>query len=179
MRIASGGFSGGALQVTLGNVDDADILDMSGGWQQSFSLSAPTEVGLSFRYNLSQTPNYENDEMSQVLVSVDGNLHGTPPNDYVAQIVGNGNGGAQETTGWQLFQVNLGTLPAGNHTLTIGGYNNKKTFNDESTDVRIDDVLLTGSVVRTLSRLSPSTVPTTWTRARRSRVGPWSPRGAN
>ena len=144
VRIASGGFSGGALQVTLGNVDDFEILDMSGGWQRSFNLSAPTEVGLSFRYNLSQTPDYENDEISQILVSVDGNLHGTPPNDYVAQIVGNGNGGDPETTGWQLFQINLGTLAAGNHTLTIGGYNNKKTYSNENTDVLIDDVLVSG-----------------------------------
>ncbi|PQP32722.1 hypothetical protein C6A36_02980, partial [Desulfobacteraceae bacterium SEEP-SAG10] len=66
--IASGGFTGGALQITLGGIDKANILDMSGGWQQDFALGIPTEVVLSFRYKLIQTPGYEDDESSQVLV---------------------------------------------------------------------------------------------------------------
>lgn len=63
-------------------------------------------------------------------------------NDYVVEVAGNGNGGPPTTTGWQLFQVSLGTLSAGNHTLIVGGYNNKKTYNNESTEVLIDDVKL-------------------------------------
>jgi hypothetical protein len=114
--------AGGALKVTLGGIDNADILDMSGGWQQSFALNAPTEVVLSFHYNLIQTSQYESDEFSQMLVGVDGILYGEATNDYVAQIVGNGNGGAARTTGWQLFEINLGILEAGDHNLTIGGY---------------------------------------------------------
>ena len=85
IRIAAGGFTGGALQVTLGGIDNADILGMSGGWQTSFTVSSPTEVVLSFRYNLTQASNYEADELSQVLVSVDGILYGEAPNDYVAE----------------------------------------------------------------------------------------------
>ena len=131
VRIAAGGFAGGALQVTLGGIDDADILGMSGGWQRSFSLSQPTDIVVSFRYNLTQASDYESDELGQVLMSVDGILIGQAPDDYVAQIVGNGNGGVPETTGWRFFQVNLGTLPAGDHTLVIGGYSNKKTLNTE------------------------------------------------
>jgi hypothetical protein len=142
VRIGAGGFSGGALQVNLGGINSATIVNMSGGWQQNFTLSAPTVVVLSFRYNLTQTPHYESDEVSQVLVSVDGTLYGQTPNTYVAQITGNGNGGPALTTGWQAFYANLGTLAAGNHTLTIGGYNNKKTLNDESTQIRIDNVLV-------------------------------------
>jgi hypothetical protein len=140
--IASGGFIGGALQITLGGIDSADILAMSGGWRQNFVLSIPTEVVLSFRYKLNQAPDYEYDELSQVLVSVDHILYGEAANDYVVQIRGNGNGGSSETTGWQLFEVNLGILDAGDHTLTIGGYNNKKTYHNESTEVLIDDVLV-------------------------------------
>jgi len=68
-------------------------------------------------------------------------------NDYVAQIVGNANGGEQETTGWQLFQVNLDTLEAGDHTVTMGAYNNKKTYSNESTEALIDDVLVISSKV--------------------------------
>ena len=36
-RIATGGFSGGALQVSLGGIDDASIQNMSGGWSRSCS----------------------------------------------------------------------------------------------------------------------------------------------
>ena len=141
--VASGGFRGGALKVTLGGINNNSILNMSGGWSRSFTLSAPTKVIVHFRGNLTQTSEYESDELSQLLVSVDGALRGIPPNDYLAQIVGDGNGGSARTTGWRLFQVDLGTLAAGTHTLVIGGYNNKKTYNDESTTILIDDVLLT------------------------------------
>jgi len=144
VRIDTGGFTGGVLQVTLGGIDNADILGMSWGWQQNFTLSSSTEVSLSFCYNLTQALEYESDELSQALVSIDGTLYGEAPNDYVAQIVGNGNGGSPETTGWQLFQVDLGTLEAGDYTLTIGGYNNKKTSKNETTELLIDDVLVVG-----------------------------------
>jgi len=138
----TGGYTGGALQITLGSIDNAIVLNMSGGWQQNFTLSMPTHVVLSFRYNLSQTPDYEDDELSQLLVSVDHILFGEGSKDYVVQIQGNGNGGSLESTDWQLFEFDLGILEAGYHTLTIGGYNNKKTYNNEFTEVLIDDVLV-------------------------------------
>ena len=142
---ASGGFSGGGLSVVLGQLDDDDINGMSGGWQTSFTLALAQELELSFRYNLTQTSEYESDELSQVMATLDGvALAGQGP-DYIAQITGNGNGGSSESTGWVLFTLNLGTLDPGNHTLTIGGYNNKKTYNNESTEVLIDDVLVEGS----------------------------------
>jgi len=141
-RTASGGFIGGALQITMGGIDSAYILDMSGGWRQDFVLSIPTEIVLSFRYKLIQAPDYEYDEMSQLLVSVDHILYGKAANDYVVQIRGDGNGGISESTDWQFYEVNLGVLEAGNHTLTIGSYNNKKTYRNESTRVLIDDVLV-------------------------------------
>jgi hypothetical protein len=113
---------------------------MSGGWRRTFTLSAATSVTLTFRYKLTQSSEYENDEFSQVMASMDGVLYGTPPNDYVAQVTGDGNGGTTRTTNWQLFQVAVGTLPAGTHTLALGGYNNKKTTSTESTTILLDDV---------------------------------------
>jgi hypothetical protein len=71
---------------------------------------------------------------------VDGVLVTPPPRDYVAQVAGDGNGGTAITTGWQLFEIPLGTLPAGTHTLILGGYNSKKTSTTERTIVFIDDV---------------------------------------
>ena len=108
------------------------------------SVSTATEVTVSFQYNLTQTSQYEPDEFSQMLVSVEGTLYGTPPEDYVAQVVGDGGGGNPVTTGWQAFTVNLGTLSPGTYTLTLGGYNNKKTGGGESTQVLVDDVLVEG-----------------------------------
>ena len=138
---SSGGYNGGALKVTIGGINSADILGMSAGWKYNFSLNAPTKILLSFRYNLTQASDYESDEFSQMLMSVDNVLYGETPNDYIAQFVGDGDGGSAKTTGWQLFEVNLGTLAAGEHTLVIGGYNNKKTNEREITEVLIDDVL--------------------------------------
>jgi len=131
--------------MSLGGIDGATIMGMSSGWQRSFTTGGAGEVIVSFRYNLTQTPSYESDEVSQVLVSVDGVLYGESPNDYVAQIVGDGNGGPLVTTGWVLFQVNLGVLPSGSHTLILGGYNSKKDQSNELTEVVIDDVLVQGA----------------------------------
>ena len=142
-RIASGGYSGGALRVALGGLDNSTIVGMSGGWQTNFTLNeAADAVFLTLRYALTQASDYESDELSQALVRVDGTLYGQGGYDYLAQIVGNGNGGGAQSTGWQVFQANLGSLAPGNHALTIGGYNNKKTYNNESTEILIDDVLL-------------------------------------
>ena len=138
-----GGAQGGVLSVLLGGINGDDILGMSGGWQQSFSLSVPSQITVSFDYNLTQASEYESDERSEALFSLDGTLIGASPNDFVDEIVGNGNGGPDETTGFQTFQADLGVLSAGTHTLTFGGFNNKKTFGDETTEVLIDNVLVT------------------------------------
>jgi hypothetical protein len=140
--ISSGGFSGGALKVDLGGLDHKEARGMSGGWRRNFKLHSAMRVTLSFRYNLLQAPNYEHDEVSQILPTVDGEQFGTGKNSYVAQLYGDGNGGNTQTTDWQLFQVDLGTLADGDHTFTIGGYNNQKTSISEAGQVLIDDVTI-------------------------------------
>ena len=137
---ASGGFSGGALTVALGGVDDADVTGMSGGWQRSFDLVAPAAVSVAFRLRLTQAADYESDEFSEGLLAVDGVLVGTGA--PLVRLTGNGNGGSPQTTGFQLFQLDLGTLSAGTHTLTLGGYNNQKTLANEATEVVVDEVIL-------------------------------------
>ncbi len=137
----SGGYSGGGLRVYLGAIDSNVISNMSGGWVQGFSLGSAATVTVSFRYNLRMSSEYESDEYGQVLVSLDGTLYGQG-GDSVAQMSGNGNGGSTETTGWQQFQFSA-PLGSGNHTLILGGYNNKKTYNNEWTEVLVDDVVVT------------------------------------
>jgi len=135
----NGGVTGRALSVLLGGRNQTDVIGMSGGWIRTFNLAVNGNAKITFMYNLSQSPNYENDEFSDMLLSVDGVLIGTGANDYISRITGNGNGGGDITTGWQTFDVTL-PMTAGNHTITIGGYNNKKTDSNEETTILIDDV---------------------------------------
>ncbi len=149
--ISSGAYSGGGLKVTLGGVDANVINGMSGGWRYTLNLaSAQTGVALSFRYKVEQTATYEFDEYSRFLVSVDGALYGRGAKNYVDHIGGDGSstqGNSSSylpTTDWQQYQIYVGSLPAGNHTIILGGYNNKKDAADESTTILIDDVAVTG-----------------------------------
>ena len=145
LHSTTGGFSGGGLRVTLGGLDDADILNMSGGWNRGFTLASQQRVTASLRIRLEQSANYESDEFSQALLAIDGRLaSNVTGRDYLVQVRGNGNGGPVISSGWQQISVDLGVLPAGSHNIAIGGFNNKKTFRDEQTNVYIDDVVLKG-----------------------------------
>jgi hypothetical protein len=140
----TGGHSGGGVHVRLGGVDNSDITGMSGGWTYTLNLSSDVSgVMLTFRYRLQQSANYEYDEYSRMLVSVDGMLHGRGSKDYVDHVGGDGDGGIVKETGWVHHQVYLGALPAGPHTLILGGYTNHKNASNESTDIWIDDVVIT------------------------------------
>ncbi len=142
-QLDGAGYSGGAIQVALGGIDGADINNMSAGWHASVTLDNASQVTLTLRYKLTQTPDYESNEYSEMLVSVDNNLIGSGSNDYLARVAGNGNGGSEETTGWQYVELDCGVLAAGTHVVRIGGFNNLKTYSNESTEVLIDDVTLT------------------------------------
>ena len=122
------------LEVILGGIDNRNIFGMSGAWAYTFTLSTNSRVDVSFDYELLFAPNYESNEFGQVIVTVD-----DLEERVVKSLTGDGfdglfnpfdgmNGTAQET--W--FNI-----PAGTHTLYIGGFNNKKTFNNEVTRVLI------------------------------------------
>jgi hypothetical protein len=145
----------GTLQITVGGVDNLGVKGMSGGFAAKFVLSVANRITLNFRARLSQTCAYESDEKSQVLVSIDKQLVGTPPNDWVVELAGDGapNDPVDDdtlycrlkTTGWKLFTVDLGLLDAGGHQVIIGAWNNKKTRINEVTTLLLDDVVLTGT----------------------------------
>jgi hypothetical protein len=143
VRLPTGGFAGGALQVTLGGIDNTTITNMSGGWSRSVDLPRTARVQLSLRVRVTQTAEYEANELSQGLVSFDGALIGSAPNDFLTQVAGDGNGGTPRTSGWLLVTLDLGTRTAGTHQLRVGGFNNQKTQTNESTEVLIDDVVVT------------------------------------
>jgi hypothetical protein len=157
----SGGYGGGGgLQITLGGGDANVISGMSGGWIYTLNLAGnESGVVLSFRYKLQQTATYEYDEYSRMLVKVDGVPYGRGLKSFIDHVGGDGSstqGNSSSylpTTDWQQHQIYLGDLPAGNHTLVLGGLNNKKDASDESTTLVIDDVVVTSG------NAAPATTP--------------------
>jgi hypothetical protein len=128
---ASGSTESGALKVTLGGIDGRDITNgISGGWKSTITTSSSGTVQINLMYRLI-TNNYDDDESGQALVSINGKLYGLNGEDYLDQIYGIGDSGWQEAT----LSVDLA---AGNHTLIVGGYNNKKTGAAEVTEVLFD-----------------------------------------
>ena len=136
------GVTGGGLQVLVGGINNADILNMSGGWRRTFTLSEPRQLTMTFRYQLTQASNYESDEFTEALLSLDDQLIGPNNSEVLARVTGDGNGGPNRGTGWVALTLDLGTLSPGNHSITIGGFNNKKTFSNEISRVLIDDVVI-------------------------------------
>jgi PKD repeat protein len=149
---AASGFTGRGLQVLLGGLDATGVLGMSGGWTTTFTLDAPEDVTLTLRYQLTQASEYESDEYSEALVSVDGILRGVAGTDRLARLTGDGNGGSPQTTGWQQVELVIPGLAAGTHTVVIGAYNSKKTAANETTELLIDDVTITGDPGVTISQ---------------------------
>jgi hypothetical protein len=125
---ASGSTEGDALKVSLGGIDRRDVTNgMSGGWRTTINTSTNGEVQINLMYRLI-TSNYDSDECGQALVAIDGNLLGLGAADYLDRICGEGD------SDWQEVSLNV-YLTAGSHTLTLGGYNNKKTALMEITEI--------------------------------------------
>lgn len=131
-RVGSGGVNGsGALEITLGGIDNARVTRMEANWTTRFDGSGP--VTLRLDANLTQSPHYERSEFSEIGVVLDGQLI------VLARIRGNGNGGSNRSTGFRSFSRDL-DLRSGSHTLSLNCFNNRKTFRNESTTCRFDNV---------------------------------------
>ena len=159
VRDVSGGLTGAGLKVSIGGIDNSVANDgMSGGWTKTFTLTEAGTVDISFQYWLRIDASYESDEFGEVLCTVDGVFHGTSPNDYIARFNGTG---SQQDSGWQLFSVPI-SLGAGLHTITIGGYNNKKTQSTELTEIWFDDVLVEQTTSSTLMYVGDTPAFRSW-----------------
>ncbi|CAN0471634.1 unnamed protein product, partial [Laminaria digitata] len=136
----------GEISVALGGIDGDDILGMSGGFSKTFTVdNSSTNTELTFQYRLEMASEFENDEYGEVLISIDGQLYGLNGNDYIFRQAGDGNGGSGFDTGFVEVTIDLGTLSAGNHTITMGGFLNKKTFADEDIEVSFTEVEIKGT----------------------------------
>ncbi len=131
-RTGNGGVNrSGALEISLGGVNNATVTRMEATWTTSFSGSGPATLTLDA--SLTQTPHYECNEFSNIGIVLDGQLM------VLARIRGNGNGGSTRSTGYRSFSRNL-DLGNGTHTLSLNCFNNRKTFRNESTICRFDNV---------------------------------------
>lgn len=138
---STGGYDGsGGLQVRLGEAPSGSPIISSGGWDISVGIENPIEAIVSFKYKLTQSPNYETSEYSQMLFSFDGNLVGDG-RDYIDQVNGDGNDGGDISTGWKQASFNL-TVDSDANSFTLGGYNNASTYTNEYTTIVIDDFVI-------------------------------------
>ncbi|MFT4546989.1 MAG: VCBS repeat-containing protein [Pseudoalteromonas tetraodonis] len=139
------GFNGtGALRAQSGGDTPNGSPASSAGWTRGFSLSSAASVELSLRYRLIADAGFENSEFIMAVAQIDGTSIGSAQNDALAYILGNGNGGGADDTGWRQATISL-PLAAGQHTVSLGVYVNKSTVASEIADVYFDDVTLTAS----------------------------------
>lgn len=134
----------GLLSVTLGNRDAVRVTGFSGGWSRAFVLDQPVQdLRILFRVQLIQASGFERDEFGQIMIALDGKPLAGADVDFVARIEGDGDGGSERATGWLILSASEPYARRGRHVLTIGGYANKKTAQDESIRILIDDVRVT------------------------------------
>jgi hypothetical protein len=131
-KYASGSSSGGVLTVKLGGIDSKNIRGISGGWSKSFNVAKSGNVSIVLDSRLVAS-RYDKDECSEALVAVDGK----PVNNYVIRKCGRGD------TGWKNKTTLRKYLSAGKHTITVGGYNNKKTGQKEKAEVSFRNITIT------------------------------------
>jgi hypothetical protein len=144
-RLDEAADASGVLAITLGNRDSLPVMGMSGGWSRAFELDQPVrDLRILFRCQLIQASGYEVDEFAHVMVLLDGAPLSGSGLEFFTRIEGDGDGGTELATGWIVIAENAASVSEGRHVLSIGGYSNKKTAENESTQILIDDVRVTG-----------------------------------
>ncbi len=141
----SAGQDGGGLSVTLGGQNNNAVSGMSGGWTTTINVPEDTvNATLTFSYRMVYPANSEADEAAEVRVALDGSLIGANSNDYIMRVAGDGDSGVgTQDSGWQTVTINLGSLSAGSHSITLGGLYEGKTTSDEEVQLFFDAIELT------------------------------------
>ena len=130
---ASGRWEMSALAVELGGNDDAGT---SGGWKSRFTLKEEESLVLTFRVRVRHDGPAERDDLSLVMISVDGHLRGVGTRNYAVRVTGG------DESGWQTVVVDIGPVSAGRHTLTVGGFSSGSDETKDRTKILFDDVTL-------------------------------------
>jgi len=143
---------GAGLRALIGGLDSTTVLNMSAGWGEHFTVAEDGSLKIKFQYRVQTGDNIESDEHFQVLVAVDGQLHGLSGNDYIAQYTG------YFFQNWIWAEVTV-PVTAGSRLVEIGGYLNKKTHPQEVITLDIDNVV----IQEVPGDLSPPALPTSST----------------
>lgn len=134
------GFAGGGLSVQVGGRLTNNNQSTSGGWSRQFSLDTLSTATISFRYRLTFSDSYEDDEYGEALFELDGVRYGNDIGNSLTRFRGDGNGGGgEDDSGWQLASFDI-PLAAGEHTMVLGAFSSKSTSNEEDTRTWFDDV---------------------------------------
>jgi hypothetical protein len=133
----SGGYAGGGLKVFLGPGVRWNSRPMSGAWSRTFNAGSGGQIDVSLRFRMIMAQGYETNEFGEVILEIDGLRYGSAQNNSLVH----DNGGGAYDTGWLLSTQRV-TLTPGDHTITIGAYNNGASASDEMINVYIDDVSL-------------------------------------
>jgi len=137
--LPGGGDAGGGLQVFLGPGRTWGAT--SGAWSRTFQVSTTGVSEVSLRYRIILGSGYENREFGEAILQIDSTRYGTAANNSLIHVAGNGNGGGNMDSGWRTATFDV-PLTAGQHTITIGAFNNGGSAGDEWTDVRFDTVAI-------------------------------------
>jgi uncharacterized protein DUF4347/cellulose/xylan binding protein with CBM9 domain/cadherin-like protein len=145
---AAGGLTGGGIRTYLGPGSTGGAT--SAGWSHTFSLTQETIVAFSLDFRMLMGEGYETTEYGEVILDIDGTRYGSDTNSSLLHTIGDGNGGGTMDSGWQSTQLEV-ALSAGNHTLTLGAYNNNATWTDEWAEVFFDNVQVTDQIFNAAS----------------------------
>jgi hypothetical protein len=136
---AAYGYTGGGLKTQTGNVDSSDYSNgASTAWSKTFYVDTTKNILIKFKYRLLITASYESDERGEARFELDNQAYGNGGQVYLAQFTGSK--GYDQDTGWEEYSRTFNLAGPANHTIEIGGYNNKKTQTAEFVDVHLDDV---------------------------------------
>ncbi|HEX9856115.1 MAG TPA: Ig-like domain-containing protein, partial [Acidimicrobiia bacterium] len=141
--VPDGTFDGAGLVVRVGGVDPGrgTIFGISGAYESEFTLDEAGPATVSLVYRLEVGTGFDPDECADVLLAVDGSFYGQGGNDYLVRIC---NGGLAP---YAPFEVDLGVLGAGTHTIQMGSYVNWKDWNRAGNNANavFDDVVIVSS----------------------------------
>ena len=135
----NGGLAGsGGLRVFLGPGSTGGAT--SGGWSHIFSVDQDGIAQVTVSFRLLMDRGYETNEFGEVILEIDGIRHGNDVNNSLVHVIGDGNDGDIDDTGWLTESFNVPLSAGDDHELMIGAYNNNATYSDESVEVFIDDI---------------------------------------
>lgn len=158
----SGALSGGAVEITLGGIDNSTYTNMAAGIEHTSlnKVSASTEIIIEYSYRITHGGDFWGNGSSWgdtvfQFYQLDGS---TVDHDWV---YGDGIGGPDMDTGWLTASINLGVLSAGNHTLGLGGFLDYKDMASQQSTVEYDNFSWTEVTVGGGGSVTPVATGTT------------------